>query len=203
MLKDLERMQVTETATPTRYGAVTQTFHWLTVFLVGAAYLLGEGGPESRIYAAERATQLSLHETSGMAVLVVLVLRLVWRFFDRAPEVPMQAWMRVSSRILHVVLYALLAALPLTAIFGAWVGDHPITLVGLGEIGPFLTVNPELGRTLSEIHETLGNVIIWIAGFHAAAALYHHFFLRDRVLVTMLPFGEARSAPTQVEGRHA
>jgi cytochrome b561 len=202
MLEDLERTQVTETAIPTRYGAVTQTFHWLTVFLVGAAYLLGEGGPESRVYAAERAVQLGLHETFGMAVFVVLILRLVWRFFDRVPEVPMQAWMRVSSHILHGVLYALLAAIPLTAIFGAWVGGHAITPFGI-EISPFATVNTELGHTLSELHETLGNAIIWVAGFHAAAALYHHFFLRDRVLVAMLPFGETHSASTHVEGRRA
>jgi len=202
MLKNSERIQVAKTATPARYGAVTQTFHWLTVMFVAAAYLLGEGGPESRIYAPERAVQLGLHETFGMIVFILLVLRLAWRFFDRAPEVPMQAWMRVASRALHGVLYALLAAIPLTAIFGAWVGGHAITPFGI-EISPFPTVNSELGHTLSELHETLGNAIVWVAGFHAAAALYHHFFLRDRVLATMLPFGGARSAPTQVERRHA
>ena len=179
--------------TPTRYSAVAQILHWLTVIFVGAAYLLGEGGPESRIYSDERATQLNLHETFGMAVLAVFVLRLLWRFFERPPEVPMAPWMRLLSRLVHVALYALLAALPLTAVFGAWLEGHPVTLLGLGEIGPFFTLNHDLGHQLSEIHETLGDVIIWLAGFHAAAALYHHFFLRDRVLVTMLPFGDARS----------
>jgi cytochrome b561 len=183
---------VTPAPSPARYGAAAQTFHWLTVILVGAAYLLGEGGPESRIYADERASQLSLHETLGMVVVVVLVLRLAWRFFDKAPEVPMSSWMRAGSRLTHLALYILLAALPLTAIFGAWLEGHAVTLLGLGQFGPFFTPAEEVGDALSEIHETLGNVIIWLAGFHAAAALYHHFFLRDRVLVSMLPFGDAR-----------
>jgi cytochrome b561 len=178
--------------TRTRYGAVAQTFHWLTVVLVGAAYLLGSGGPESRVYSAQRASQLNLHETLGILVILVVALRLAWRFFDRAPEEPpMPAWMHLASRLVHWVLYALLAAVPLTAIFGAWYEGHPVTFLG-GEIGPFLTLSHDFGRSITELHTTLGNSIIWVAGLHAAAALYHHFFMRDRVLVSMLPFGTRR-----------
>ncbi len=179
--------------TPTRYGAIVQTFHWLTVFLVGAAYLLGEGGPESRVYSDERAFTLSLHETFGTLVLVVLVLRLIWRVFERPPQdPPSPAWMTIASRVVHWLLYALLAAVPLTAIFGAWFEGHPINLLGLGDIGPLTSLSHDFGRTITELHTTLGNVIIWVAGLHAAAALFHHFFMRDRVLLSMLPFGGSR-----------
>jgi cytochrome b561 len=44
-----------------------------------------------------------------------------------------------------------------------------------------------VGATLAQLHGTLGDAIIWLAGLHAAAALYHHFFLKDRVLRAMLP----------------
>ena len=180
-------------STSTRYGAVAQTFHWLTAVLVGAAYLLGEGGPESRVYSAERASTLTWHETLGMLVIAVVVLRLAWRFIDRQPdEQPMPAWMQLGSRLVHWLLYALLAAVPLTAIFGAWLAGHPVFFLGIGEIGPFSELAHDLGRSLAEVHTTLGNVIIWVAGLHAAAAIYHHFILRDRVLKTMLPIG-----PTQ------
>jgi cytochrome b561 len=180
---------------PARYNAVTQTFHWLTVIFVAAAYLLSTGGPASRVYSDANAVQLSMHETFGLAVLVLVALRLAWRPFQRAPEVPMASWMRLLSRLVHLALYVLLFAIPLTAIFGAWLGDHPVVPF-MNEVGPFLTSNPELGHTLSELHGLLGNAIVWLAGLHAAAALYHHFFLRDHVLVTMLPFGEARSEST-------
>lgn len=79
-------------AARTRYSPPAQLFHWLTVLLVGAAYLTSVGGPESRVYAAVRASDLSLHETFGVLVVVVLVLRLGWRLFDRAPaEAPLVA----------------------------------------------------------------------------------------------------------------
>ncbi len=178
-----------ETAAPARYSAVAQTFHWLTVILVGAAYLLGEGGPESRVYAAERASQMNLHETLGILVIVVMVLRLAWRLFDRAPaEPPMPTWMHLASRLVHWALYALLAAVPLTAIIGAWYEGHSVTFFG-SEIASLLPLSHDFGRTITELHTTLGNVIIWVAGLHAAAALYHHFVMRDSVLLSMLPFG--------------
>ena len=176
------------TADRTHYSTPTRILHWLTVLLVGSAWLLGEGGPESRVYAAERASGLSLHETLGTLVLLVLVVRLAWRVFDHAPEEPpMPGWMALASRLVHWVLYALLAAVPLTAIVGAWFEGHPVTVIGLGELGPFLSPSRSLGESISAIHPLLGDIIIWVAGFHAAAALFHHFILRDRVLLSMLP----------------
>jgi cytochrome b561 len=45
----------------------------------------------------------------------------------------------------------------------------------------------DLGLSLADLHATLGNIILWVAGLHAVAALFHHFFLRDSVLVSMVP----------------
>jgi len=178
-----------------RYGAVAQTFHWATVILVIAAYVLGEGGPESRVYAAERASTLALHETFGLAVFVLTALRLLWRAVDRVPdEGPMPRLMLIASRAVQGLLYLLLFAIPLTAIFGAWFTAHPVTLVGGFAIGPLTGVNSDLGHSLAEIHETLGNAILWVAGIHALAAIFHHFVMRDRVLVTMLPGRSAGGA---------
>jgi cytochrome b561 len=181
-------------STPTRYGAVAQSFHWLTVALVGAAYIISSGGPERRVYSPERATELSVHETLGTLVIAVLLLRLLWRLIDHVPqEPPMPGWMLFLARLVHGLLYALLAAVPLTAVIGAWYEGHPVTFLGYGEIAPLVAPAHDFGRSLTELHTTLGNVIIWIAGFHAAAALIHHFVLRDRVLLSMLPFGRIRS----------
>lgn len=172
----------------TRYGAIGLILHWLTVFFVGAAYIISSGGPEARVYSQSRASQLNWHESFGMLVLVLLVLRLTWRLVDTAPEEPpMPGWMLHSARLVHWLLYALLAAVPLTAIVGAWLEGHPVTFAG-ATLGPLLVPSHALGHSLSELHGTLGNAILWLAGLHAAAALYHHFVLHDRVLSAMLPF---------------
>jgi cytochrome b561 len=183
--------------TAKRYGAVSQAFHWVTAVLVAAAYVLGEGGPESRVYSAARSGDLAWHETLGILVFAVVLARVLWRLVDRAPAgPPMAMWMEWSARAVHWLLYGLLVAIPATAIIGAYLEGHPVTLLGIGEIGPFLGSSHDLGQTITDLHTTLGSFIVWVAGLHAAAALYHHFVMKDRVLVSMLPVPE-RSEPRQ------
>jgi cytochrome b561 len=175
--------------TPMRYSRVAQALHWVTAILVLIAFLIGEGGPETRVYSAERASQLMLHESLGLAVLTIVVIRLAWRFVDRAPdEPPMPGWMNWSAAATHWLLYALLFAVPLTAIVGAWAEGHALTTY-LGPIGPFGGIGShDFGAWITELHTWLGDAILWLAGLHALAALGHHFVLRDRVLVSMLPW---------------
>ncbi|MDQ7250639.1 cytochrome b [Dongia sedimenti] len=171
-----------------RYGGIAQALHWLTAILVLAAFIAAEGGPESRVYSPERDGQRILHESLGLAVLALVAVRIVWRRLDRVPDHgPMPRWMTLSSALTHGLLYLLLFAVPLTAIFGAWWQGHALNTYLFAEIpAPFAPFH-DLGDALTEIHETLGDVIIWLAGLHAAAALFHHFILRDKVLVAMLP----------------
>jgi cytochrome b561 len=85
------------------------------------------------------------------------------------------------------VLYVLLIAAPVSAIVGAWLAGHPLTLWGFGNIGPMLSPVHDVGLSLAALHQTLGDMILWVAGLHAVVALFHHFFLRDSVLLSMLP----------------
>jgi cytochrome b561 len=43
------------------------------------------------------------------------------------------------------------------------------------------------GSTIATNHTWLGDVILWVAGFHAMATLFHQFILKDGVLASMLP----------------
>ncbi|WP_095198571.1 cytochrome b [Mesorhizobium carmichaelinearum] len=170
----------------TRYGSLAQALHWLTALLVLIAFLVSAGGPPARVYSAASAPTLLLHESLGFTVFCLLIVRLIWRLFDRIPQSPpMPTWMDVASKVTHWTLYALLFAVPATALLGAWFGGHPVTVYGFGALGPFF--RPwDAGASLAEIHGTLGDIIMWLAGLHAAAAIFHHVFLRDRVLRQML-----------------
>ena len=48
-------------------------------------------------------------------------------------------------------------------------------------------VDEHLAHDIEELHETVGEVGYWLIGLHAAAALFHHYLLRDNTLVRMLP----------------
>lgn len=171
-----------------RYGAVAQLFHWATAILVLVAFVYGPGGSEQRVYSLAKDSDRQLHETLGLAVFALAIIRLTWRAFDVAPnDPPMPPWMTLSARVLHATLYVLLLLLPITAISGAWLEGHPLTLLGNIRIEPWLAEHHPVGSAIASIHGWLGDAILWVAGVHAAAALYHHFILRDGVLRSMLP----------------
>lgn len=179
-----------------KYSAVGQSIHWLTVILVLTAFLFGPGGPESRIYSSAHDLGREIHETLGLSVFTLVIIRLIWRAGASVPPPPdVPPWMRIAAKVVKYVLYALMLALPITAITGAWLEGHDLTLLGGVTIAPRLAESHELGKTIVEIHTWLGDSILWVAGFHASAALFHHAILGDGVLASMLPDSIARRIP--------
>jgi cytochrome b561 len=172
----------------TFYSPIAQTIHWLTAVLVLVAFIYGPGGSEQRVYMPARDFDRQLHETLGLCVFALLAIRLLWRMLGTRPQpVPVARWMDLASKAVQGGLYLLLIAVPLTAITGAWLEGHPLTLLAGLQIAPLLGVSHELGSKFADIHTWLGDAILWLAGFHALAALFHHFVLRDGVLLSMLP----------------
>ncbi len=171
-----------------RYGALAQAFHWITAILVVVAFVYGPGGSEQRVYSAARDFDRGLHETLGLCVFALVVLRLLWRAVDRHPDPPsVPRWMGAAAKAVQMCLYLLLFALPATAIAGAWLEGHPLTLLAGVEIAPRLALSHDVGATIATVHTWLGDAILWLAGAHALASLYHQFVLKDGVLVSMLP----------------
>ena|SRR5437870_2700217 len=171
-----------------RYGTVAQILHWATAVLVVIAFAYGPGGSEQRVYSPARDFDRQLHETLGVCVFALVVIRTLWRVVDTRPDPPAVAhWMGIMSKIVQAALYALLFALPLTAIAGAWLEGHPLTFLAGVTIAPLTGLSHDAGATIAAIHSWLGDAILWVAGFHALAALYHHFVLKDGVLLSMLP----------------
>jgi cytochrome b561 len=175
-------------ASAARYSGVAQVLHWLTAIVVVAAFIVSVGGPESRVYSAARDYDRTLHELLGTGVFLLTLVRLLWRMMDPPPvskDIPQ--WMENASSLVQWTLYGLLLLVPLTAMAGAWLEGHAIDLLGVGSFAPMISPSHQLGQTLAEIHGWIGDVIVWLAGLHAAAALYHHFGMRDNVLRSMLP----------------
>jgi cytochrome b561 len=180
-----------------RYGAVAQALHWITAILVLIAFIYGPGGSEQRVYSAAKDADRQLHETLGLCVLVLTTVRLAWRLVEGRPDPPAVArWLGRLATFVRWLLYVMLFAVPLTAISGAWLEGHPLTLLGGVEIAGPMTAQHDTGARIATLHPWLGDTILWVAGFHALAAIVHHFILKDSVLVTMLPGWMLRSPTT-------
>jgi cytochrome b561 len=167
-----------------RYGLVAQALHWVTAVLVLWAWLIaGTWGRD------ESSSVMGLHQSLGFTVFVLVLARLVWRMFDTRPvKPPMPGVMAFAASVSHWLLYALLVAVPLSAITGSWLEGHSLMLYGT-EVAPLLSESRRLGHQILNVHERMGTILISLAGLHALAAIFHHVFLRDRVLKQMLPVG--------------
>jgi cytochrome b561 len=170
------------------YSTATKVIHWLTALLVLVAFIYGPGGSEQRVYSAARDFDRQFHESIGLCILALVVIRVLWQPFDTRPVPPPVArWMRLTAGAVQAALYVLLFALPITAISGAWLEGHALTLLGSIKIPSPLPESHALGAGIAEVHTWLGDLIMWLAGVHAAAALLHHYVLKDDVLRSMLP----------------
>lgn len=177
-----------------QYDLLSRAFHWTTAIAVTIAFILGPGGFGRLMHrGVDPATRSDIvwHETLGLLVLALTVLRLVWvAFRPAAPVFAMAGWMQRSAQLMHLALWTLLLALPLTAILALGSEGHPLTLLGGLRVDQMPVIAQSGLAKLADwgdVHGFLGDAIIWLAGLHAVAAIYHHVRIQDGVLVSMLP----------------
>jgi len=179
----------------TRYDTPSMVFHWLTALAVAAAFVLG---PEDFGDGVDPSLRLDIlwHESLGMLVLGLTILRLVWVALRPAPpQFPMATATRLASRLAHLALWGLMLALPITALLTLASEGDPLTLLGGVRVNamPWLA-NAEIARLADwgDVHKFLGDAVIVVAGLHALAAIYHHVVRKDGVLLAMLPRKKSR-----------
>ncbi|MDA9440038.1 cytochrome B561 [Bradyrhizobium sp. CCBAU 51745] len=175
------------------YGAIAQTLHWLTVILVIVAWALGIFG-DVLPKGEPRQTGVGIHVAAGIAILVLLVARVIWRAINPPPVseatefgVWLGKWSDPAAAIAHYALYALLVAVPVAGIVLEFARGDALPLFGFAAIpSPWLR-NAAFAHNVKEVHEVLAHALVVIAAFHAIAALVHHWVFQDRTLIRMLP----------------
>jgi len=178
----------------TTYDRVAIAMHWATAFLVIANFALAQVWD----WFAKPTKGLleDTHMSFGVLLAVVIIARIAWRLMPGHQVSSLESgWMRIASKATHYLLYALLIAEAFLGFAFRWGAGRPMAFFGTG-IPPMIgEIAKPLRRELREFHEWIGWAIIILALLHALAALYHHYVLKDRVLVRMLPRGaKERSA---------
>ena len=87
----------------------------------------------------------------------------------------------------HYALYTLIVVEVGLGLFVQWARGKPLSFFGFGIPSPLQALPRPVRHQITEVHNWVAWTIIVIALAHAAAALYHHYVLKDRVLVRMLP----------------
>ena len=165
------------------YSRLSIALHWLMLALLVAVYaaiLLREEYPRgSDIREALKAWHFSL----GLSVFILVGLRAVARLLHRGRS-HARGFFGIAAAAMHLALYAFMIAMPLLGWTVLSAEGDPIQLFGL-PLPPLTGPNEALAEQAETIHETLGTVGYWLVGLHAAAALMHHYVLRDGTLRRM------------------
>ena len=170
------------------YGAVAKALHWLSAILILGGWLLGQ---TLDLFPKSMEGGLKLaHVWSGLGVLTLLAARLAWRWASPPPDpIPsaLDPWLARAANAGHMLLYALLLAVPVAGIVLSFARGEAVSLFGFFEIPSPWARDRAFARNVGEVHELLANAILLVAALHAAAALMHHYLLGDATLSRMVP----------------
>jgi cytochrome b561 len=171
-----------------RYGTVAQLLHWLVAALV--LTMFGLGWYMSDLPLGQRKFDLyQLHKSLGLTIFALVVVRLAWRLGHPSPPLPtgLPAWERTAARTAHALFYVLLLVQPLIGLLQSNAANFPLVVWGAVPLPALIGSDEALAETLVGVHELVARVLLVLILLHVAAALRHHFLLKDDVLRRMLP----------------
>lgn len=180
-----------------RWGAIAQTLHWVIAALVITQFTLAQlaenAGALKREHPAAAIEQLALlarHKSVGITILMLAIVRLLWRTVSAVPPLPVSTprWQAKLAHASHALFYVLLFALPITGWLMSSAANYPVSWFGLATLPNLVAPNHDLHETLEGVHVTLAWTLFVLAIVHVLAALKHHFFDHDEVLARMLPW---------------
>ena len=188
----------TAPATPQhRYTSVAIALHWAIALLIIGMIAVGwimeamPGGPGS-----PKTEIIQIHKSVGITILLLTVARIVWRLMNPPPaEAPMPKWQSLLANAVHILLYVVMLAMPLSGwiMASAEISLHDTRYFGTVEMYvpgiPGLPVETREGiaDTFGSLHSAGAWVIIGLLFLHVAGAVKHQFVDKDGLLARMAP----------------
>jgi cytochrome b561/polyisoprenoid-binding protein YceI len=168
-----------------RYSSGAILLHWLIAFALAAEMAIGFTMPKD----ASGFALFQLHKSIGITILLLSVLRLLWRLMFKAPPKVEQGFAGFLASTVHVLLYAFMVLAPLTGwlIVSSAEIDVPTLLFGVVH-WPHLPVPQSLNHTYEEAHELIAFIGIALFLLHVAGALRHQFMKGGNYLARMAPW---------------
>jgi cytochrome b561 len=169
--------------TERRYGIVTISLHWLMAILIIG--LVAVGLYMTRIpISLEKLKLYGWHKEYGILVLMLAMLRIVWRIGNISPLLPdtLPLWQKFGAHAVHWAFYGFMFALPITGWLLTNAAGLPVSFFGLFVLPDPISADPNLQHLFTEIHKWLAYGLILTFCAHVGAALKHHFINKDDIL---------------------
>ena len=170
----------------TPYTAVAKGLHWLMALLILGLLVLGMYMHDLPL-SPQKLELYSWHKWAGVTAFVLVWLRLAWRVTHRPPALPegMAPLMRLAAHAGHAALYGLMVVIPLSGWLMSSAKGFQTVWFGVLPIPDLVGKDKELGDLLQQVHQALNLLLMLTLAGHVAAALWHHFVLKDDTLRRM------------------
>jgi cytochrome b561 len=172
-----------------RYTTTAILLHWLTALLIVCAFTLGVIMTDIPGLTPTKLKYYSWHKWLGVTVFAIACLRALWRLSHTPPPLPASTpqWQKKASDGVHLLLYLLIFAVPVSGYLYTLAAGVPVVYLGLFQLPAIIAPNPELKPLLKEVHYVVTMTMAGLVALHFLAALKHHFIDRDGLLKRMLP----------------
>ncbi|MBX9805193.1 MAG: cytochrome b [Alphaproteobacteria bacterium] len=170
------------------FGTVAKAFHWImAIAIIGmltVGFIMADMDP-----SPSKWTLYTLHKSTGVVILTLVILRLTWRLRGPVPQLPstLRPIHHHFAKLSPIALYSLMFLMPLSGFILSQTGGHPISFYGLFTLPTILPKNLDLSMFAGTIHTYGGYAFVGVLGLHLSAGLFHHFILKNNVLTRMLP----------------
>jgi cytochrome b561 len=169
------------------YGTPAKTFHWLVVALLAVQYPIGWLMPDLH-RNQQPGAPMTFHVSVGLTILLVIVLRFAWRLTHPvAPESSLPSWQRLSSELVHWMLYVMVLATTFSGWLFASFRGWTLSYFYLFRLPMLASDNAAAGKAIDGLHQAAEWLLLTLIVIHVGAALAHIFVYRDRVMQRMLP----------------
>lgn len=169
-----------------RYTTVAIVLHWLVAAIVLAQFPLGWWMQEiPKQPPGPRVEAFNLHKSIGFVILALMMVRIAWRLGHPSPPLPaMPRWQARLAGATHLLLYAVLVALPVTGYLGSAFSGYPVKFFGL-TLPDWAGKQPQLKEWMSAAHLALAWMLAAAFAAHMAGVAKHVLVNRDGLLWRM------------------
>jgi cytochrome b561 len=168
-----------------RYSSLAIGLHWVLGVAIIANFALGIYMHELPV-SPSRLKLYNYHKWAGITILSLSALRLLWRLTHRPPpDVPMPAWQAKAAHAMHVLLYVLFFAVPLSGWAYSSAAGFPVVVFGIVPLPDFVPKDKELADALKGLHKLLTLSMGALVLVHVGAAIKHHWIDRDGLMARM------------------
>ena len=166
--------------TTNKYGLISKTFHWYMAGILLFVLLLGNLSEHTPKKYYDFL--MLVHNSLGLIILILVILRLLWRWSNPKPEkINKNKLLNKLSNLAFFIFYFGMFAGPVTGYILMNIEGKEVLFFGI-ELANIVNSNRDFEKLAHNFHGIAGDLLLYTFILHLIAALYHHYIKKDQTL---------------------